>query len=317
MELMPSCSDARNLQSAYPGIFEDPVSALVSSPNRRSQSSIFRCLVCSTPLPPRSFALLPEGYLIPIPALTVANLARELPPLQLAECASELCSAYRKDPRDPRGMHDRSPVLDIAELRDYLNRASGVTGSKAARRVAPFIVEASASPMETTLALLLCLPKQKGGMGLPKPEMNARITIPPNLRRLAKRGYVRADLLWRRQKVLVEYDSDWAHANTRSLNADAAKRNVLQRMGYTVITLTKDQVNEWGAFWEFASIVSHALRRGQGRDLGDWTNQQVRLWASRGCGTDCPELPFSADDAPSPRLPQPSLLQEPAQSAGS
>ncbi|WP_251230247.1 endonuclease domain-containing protein [Adlercreutzia aquisgranensis] len=171
--------------------------------------------------------------------------------------------------------------------------------------------------METTLALLLCLPKQKGGMGLPKPEMNARITIPPNLRRLAKRGYVRADLLWRRQKVLVEYDSDWAHANTRSLNADAAKRNVLQRMGYTVITLTKDQVNEWGAFWEFASIVSHALRRGQGRDLGDWTNQQVRLWASRGCGTDCPELPFSADDAPSPRLPQPSLLQEPAQSAGS
>lgn len=273
--------EVESLKRSYPGVFPDPVQVIVGGASFRSRSQTVASTVSHATYPTGSFVLLPEGHLLPSPALTILGLAGKLPLFKVAECACELCGSYRKDQSDPRGMRDEPAVLTSAGLRAYLDGVISARGLRAAREAAAFVADGSGSPMETIAMLLLSLSVRRGGAGLPKPEMNAAIEIPAGFRRLAGKSYVKADLLWRREKVIVEYDSDWAHGNPRALNSDAARRNALQGMGYTVISLTRSQLSEWGGFCEFARVVLLALRRREPRVTKDWTECRLRIWANR------------------------------------
>ena len=274
-------AEVEGLKRSYPDVFPDPIQVVVSGASFRSRSQTVASTVSHMAYPEGSFVLLPEGHLLPSPALTILGLAGKLPLFKVAECACELCGSYRKDQSDPRGMRDEPPVLTSAGLRAYLDSVISARGLRAAREAASFVADRSGSPMETIAMLLLSLTVRRGGAGLPKPEMNTVIEIPVGFRRLAGKSYVKADLLWRREKVIVEYDSDWAHGNSRALNSDAARRNALQGMGYTVISLTRNQLSEWGGFCEFVQVVLHALGRRGPRVTKDWTERQLRIWANR------------------------------------
>ena len=54
---------------------------------------------------------------------------------------------------------------------------AGIYGARRAARYARYVQDCSASPMETNLFLLLCLPTSEGGYGLPLPELNADLPI--------------------------------------------------------------------------------------------------------------------------------------------
>lgn len=66
---------------------------------------------------------------------------------------------------------------------------------------------------------------------LPLPEPNRRI------------GRYRPDMLWREAKLIVELDGEDAHSTPAQLEADAARQAVLERLGYTVIRLTWEEVS--------------------------------------------------------------------------
>lgn len=254
-----------------------PLAVLVGDGRYRCRSRWVRCSVLTASLPEESFWWLTEGIMVAAPPLVVAGLARRCPLAVVVEYANELCGAYRKDSRDERGMVEARPVMSSGQFAGFAESLSRMWGTTVARAAASYIVDGAASPAESTIATLLCLGAEHGGMGLPKPEMNAVIDIPSHLQGLTGKRFVRADLLWRESRVVVEYDSDWAHGNSRALNDDSARRNTLQFLGYTVVSATRLQLFNWEKFQLFASSLGEML--GQPIRLEGREDECKRVWA--------------------------------------
>ena len=177
-------------------------------------------------------------------------------------------------------MNERKPVLSAQAVHDLADTDPRIDGIGKARNLSRYIVEDSGSPMETAVALLLSLPVRRGGAGLPKPKMNGIVDLPADIRRLAQRSYLKADLRWRAKKVAVEYDSDLVQGNAKALNSDAARRNALCHLGYTVVTLTREQLFDWRRFEEFVAVLSRLLRSQPSRAKRDWTQQRFAVWSA-------------------------------------
>lgn len=277
MAAKPTKDQVQALRLAYPGAFAAPPDLYVAAPSLRFRCEGAASTVRSASFPRGSFGRLRDGSLCPVPAHAVVALSAKLPDHYLVELACELAGSYRKDSRDPRGMVGRDPVLTAEGLRLYVEDAEGMGGVRGARKICPYVIEQSGSPMETTLYALFCLGIRLGGAGLPKPEMNARIDLSDKQRAATGRSYLKADMLWRENRVVLEYDSDWAHGNARSLNRDAARRNALQELGYTVITVTKDQVFDRERFLSMESSLARTLGKPT-RAKKDWEEKRFRVW---------------------------------------
>ncbi len=85
--------------------------------------------------------------------------------------------------------------------------------------------------------------------GVPRPECNVDIVV--NGEWLA-----RADLAWRKARLIVEYDGA-VHLSEEQRRSDAARRNLLQAAGWLVIVFT---ANDLRRPWLMASMVKRALR---------------------------------------------------------
>lgn len=108
------------------------------------------------------------------------------------------------------------------------------------------------------------------------PEANGRIELPGSAGPVVRFG----DLLWRDQRVVLEYDSDAHHTGVDRLNADAARRTQLQAAGYTVITLTRQQLDDPAAFDVVVRALCHALgQRARLRGVRNAGEREARLRA--------------------------------------
>lgn len=176
----------------------------------------------------------------------------------LAELGCELCGTYSK--RDTsRGYTKRErPLLSSSTLLFYLGRMAFCYGARRMREALPWIIDGMASPMETALYLLICLPPSLGGLGIMRPISNAKINVPQELRVgvHAWRQIVMPDLFWPERGVVVEYDSDEAHAGRE--REDQERRELLQDMGYVVIVFHADDVLDRGKFSaKVSSLAGH------------------------------------------------------------
>ena len=116
----------------------------------------------------------------------------------------------------------------------YLEKCEGIHGVKAAKRASSYLIKRSASPMESLLSMLLCLPPSLGGFGLPRPELNCPIET--------KEGGIamrRCDLCWPDQQFALEYDSDTFHSDASKLHLDSSRRSALEKAGVHVVSVTK------------------------------------------------------------------------------
>ena len=68
--------------------------------------------------------------------------------------------------------------------------------------------------------------------GLPAPEANARL------------GRYRPDLLWREQRLVVEFDSWTHHSSRQSFESDRRRDSEMTSAGYTVVRVTWRQLHE-------------------------------------------------------------------------
>jgi hypothetical protein len=114
---------------------------------------------------------------------------------------------------------------DVDTLRDYAFR-SHLDGVQRARRVAMMVRAGAASPRESDLRWEIV------GAGLPEPELN--IDIVDDLGEFLARG----DLVYRRWKVVVEYDG-WQHERDAwQRQYDHLRRERLESAGWRVIVVT-------------------------------------------------------------------------------
>lgn len=114
-----------------------------------------------------------------------------------------------------------APHDDLREVVSWARRRRGVA---AARDVVALLDAGAESPPESRVRYLLI------SHGIPRPECNANISV--NGQWLA-----RGDMVWREEKVVAEYDGA-VHLPERRRQYDAARRNLLQSYGWTVIVFT-------------------------------------------------------------------------------
>lgn len=214
--------------------------------------------VVKTPLPAGSFARIAPAVFLSSPELSFLQMASALPFEQLVLYGCELCAGFARSDFSETGLEERTPLTNVASLQRLISRMHGANGVKTARRALPFICENAASPREIALTLLLSLPYRYGGYSLPAPTLNERIDITAGNAAFASKQFYRADLLWGSHKLVVEYDSN-LHANPASIASDARRRNALLAMGYTVITVTNEQIKSTDEMYKVAKLIARRL----------------------------------------------------------
>lgn len=200
----------------------------------------------------------------------------------------ELCGTYSQWRLEPNIMGDPyylerketractfdvPPVMRTKNALAFADRLSGIRGSAGAKRALKWVLDNSASPMETVIYLLLCLPKRLGGYGLPKPTLNPKITIsnPDGV----KERY--PDLFWLGKNIDVEYNSDSAHSGEWSRYRDSKREIELTVANVKVLPLTRPQLMNVDEFDAFAQGLRKMLGvRARGVDDG-WVHRRAYL----------------------------------------
>lgn len=212
---------------------------------------------------------------IPSLGFLLVQLAQSVPFCELVEIAFEMCGSYSLAP-DGSSFASCARAITAKKLNGQISRIGNMRGVEQARRAASCVIDGSASPAETKLAMLLCLRRTLGGYGLPKPTMNERIFVTEAARASTPNRSFVCDLYWKNAKLDVEYDSDQFHASSEGIASDAQRRNALQLMGFTVITATRKQMRDRDAFDDMAraiaKIIGYRLPRANARWL-DARNQ--------------------------------------------
>lgn len=215
-------------------IDEKPVSILVSCKANMRKSQNLSPRIWSGKHPSRSFYKIAQDLYISTPEATFLQLGKESSLIQLITIGYELCGSYGLSAQSDSGFLRREPRSNPRLIERYLEKCDGIHGVKAAKRASSYIAKGSASPMESLLSMLLCLPPSLGGFGLPRPELN--FPIETNEGGIVMR---RCDLYWPDQRFALEYDSDTFHSDASKLHLDSSRRSTLEKAGVHVVSVTK------------------------------------------------------------------------------
>ncbi|WP_232050886.1 endonuclease domain-containing protein [Arabiibacter massiliensis] len=232
-----------------------PVNVLVSSALARVQTKSVLSHEWSF-LPDRSVIDAGQGFFVSTPEFCFLQMASRLSLARLIQVGCELCGTYAQDKYGPARRRE-VPLTSVAKLRAFVEAVPGAYGRAKALRALRFVLDGAASPMETVLALLLCLPYRLGGYGIEKPRLNFHVDVPSHQRKLADRRYCECDLCWPEANLVVEYDSKLYHTDPERQESDSRRRGTLVSLGFTVLTVSRMQVMDGGAFNRLAHQVAN------------------------------------------------------------
>jgi very-short-patch-repair endonuclease len=253
-------------------IAQRPLHLLVGDVNARRIRNDVSFHTCGESLRAGSLCETSRGFWVSSPEYCFLQMASTVSLLELIILGYELCGLYRLAPNPENGeigLISANPLTNTARLTDFLAKSEGMKGRKRALRALQHIADNSASPRETALTMLLCLPYKLGGFGFKLPELNYRIDISKTHRSTASKSHYYCDLFWPAPKLAVEYDSDQFHTESEQIASDAKRRNALESQGITVITVTRQQVNAVVEFNKVGALISkHLGKRIQYLDPG-------------------------------------------------
>ena len=268
--------------SAKARFFSDgvPVHATVAHARLRRTGGGIETSVRKGPFHPRSFMRIDGGLYISTPEMAFCEMASALSLEQLIALGFELCGTYRRTSTFGSARYDATPLTSPGALASFVEKSPPFKGVKKARRALHFILAGSASPRESELAMLLCLPYSLGGYGLPRPTMNAEMPLPKNVGATG-RSSLRCDLYWPAARLDVEYDSAKFHSAERLLANDSVRRMALESMAITSVNLTAEHLRRASLFDEAARGIARILGK-RVRLPGDFRLKQEGLWRELG-----------------------------------
>lgn len=269
---VPFADDAALHDIDFPWAAEDMLDVLVPNGDARRRSRQLRCHVWGEEPPQGSFLLLGPHVLVSSPEFMLLQMAHELDVVQLVRLGCELCGTYTLDPSVESGISSRQPLSTPDDLIKFSSLAGSSPGRRKAEMALRHILANSASPRETDLAMLLCLPKRLGGYGLPHPEINPWIKTGGGTS-----GLRAADLFWRDALLDVEYDSTYFHAGDRQLARDSARRAELRESGIDVLTVTNAQIHDMRELDRVARLIRTALGLSDNEPIYDYASRKMSL----------------------------------------
>ena len=219
------------------------------------------------------------GVFVASPELCLAQLSRGRHPARVAQIAFELCGSYRRDSRNSAGFVAASPLTDLEKVKRFMDEApERFKGIGSLKKVIAFVLEGSRSPMETDVAILFSFSRRRGGRGYVGFNLNGLVEVPPLLVDSVNQPYYHVDFLWPEKRVAVEYDSDLAHLGSERIARDATRKNSLQLLGYTTLTLTRMQLMDWDSFCLFANALEKAIGVKKRPASRNYSGEQKALW---------------------------------------
>ena len=234
-----------------------PLHLAVSTPAARRASSYKHCHTMARPLPEAFVQVSPDVF-VQAPPHLCAELARHLPLVPFLCLLYSLTGHYVSHDNAP--LTPVAPLTSVDDLRRFAVAHPRTPGMKPLLAALPFVADNSASPMETALALLLCLPCAQGGFGLPLPVLNRPVAVDARQGLSVGQQTYRCDLLWPEPGLAIEYDGEQYHTGTFRIAHDVGRRNDLAYLGITVLVATKRQLFDARAFHGLALQVAHHLR---------------------------------------------------------
>ncbi|MCL2825818.1 MAG: endonuclease domain-containing protein [Eggerthellaceae bacterium] len=237
-------------------------------------------------MPEGSMISIGDGLYVGSPNLCFLQMANRLAFPKLLELGFELCGTYalpvpgaasEATDASQTSLYNRKPLTSKKSLIAFAEQMAGVSGAKAALKALHSIADSSASPMETILTILLTLPFRYGGYGFPLPEMNAKIRPAKTAKQNSNQSLYICDLYWPDVEVVAEYDSDTYHTGSDRISHDSQKRNSLEAMGVTVVTVTNRQISSIMQFEKVAKQIAVNMGRRMQYENPQFTQAQLQL----------------------------------------
>jgi hypothetical protein len=215
-------------------------------------------------VPKDAFSPAGEGSFVASPEFCFLQMASVLDFSSTVMLGMELCGFYSIDPTDEDGFAKRGVALTSVEhIRAFLAENKGLRGHRAAETALSYVSDGAASPMETAIYLLLCLPYKRGGYGLARPMLNYPIKLGAQALQLSG-GLPRwGDLCWPDDRLDLEYLGVASHEGTGKMLSDRRRTLAIEEAGYEVIEITKEQVLDLEAF----DIVARRIAAKLGKRL--------------------------------------------------
>ena len=244
------------------------IHVLVPTPTMLCDSSIHKSHLIMSPLPVGSLLKISDEVFTVSPSLLFLQLGKQLSWLDLALIGAELCGQYSLLPANSPGMRRCAPITQNAALAAYIKKFPHARGIRTAARALDCISDLSASPLESSLFLLLTLPVKWGGYGLPKPSMNPSSPLSKRTARVMGVDELHCDLRWHDPHVALEYNSKDHHVG--HLTHDARRTNALTAEGERVYTMTPAILANPIECDNLVKLIAHNLgHRLRGNALGD------------------------------------------------
>ena len=225
--------------------FKKPLHIGVTEKTMRNQIDNLKIHLLPDPLPENSLIFVSDGIYVCSPELCFLQAANELSLPELVFLGIELCAIYCRDEDSEYGQRRRDPLMSLASLEGFLNQANNLHGIKKARRASKYILERSNSPMESRLAAIAVLPISVGGYGIKNTLLNYDVLL--SQKGSYYYGWDRCccDMVWKKEKVVLEYDSKLSHLSVEQHRKDKKRSTALTFSGYKVISLTEEQVKHF------------------------------------------------------------------------
>ena len=237
---------------------KNPLHVLVADKNLRRCNNVCVSHVWKHPLPKGSVVDSGRGFYVISPELCFVVMARYLSFAELVEFGFYLCGSYVGIGEK---IYSCRPLTTKNQIKDCIEKNRKVAGAGKAEDALKYVLENSASPMETKLAMLLCLPPKRGGYGFVAPTLNYQIDKQANKWGTTFANYYKCDLTWPEARVALEYDSNLYHTGADHLASDSIRRTELINLGYTVISVASPQVTTTMGTKNLANALAKQMNR--------------------------------------------------------
>ncbi len=256
--------DIKSLAAASDTIamLSTPYTVLIPEHTQRRASKLVTSRTLSAEIKEPYLVGIDDDCLCVIPELLFALYCQRHDLASSVQLGLELCGTYTCPAFSDHmcfTSYDLSKLTDVASIRGFLSRNPGIYGARRAARYARYVQDCSASPMETNLFLLLCLPTSEGGYGLPLPELNADLPIIQYLGSKHVPGIRYGDLVFQSARAVLEYQSIEHHSDPDKIEADEDRRDDIEASGYTVMFITPARIKDFDRFEAVAQRLAYYL----------------------------------------------------------
>ena len=238
-----------------------PLHILEGNPAHEPRTLLAHCHKSRRPLDSRLIYEVDCGASVCAPTLALRQLAHIMGLTDIALIAYELRGSYAlsRDAEDGF-VGELAPIASAAGLCSQIPLLPWSAQDRESRRVRmalKAVVDGSASPMESKLALMLFLPRTVGGFGLPKALLNHPIPVRGRAASYTRRQLIIPDMYWPKARLVLEYLGGH-HDDPGRAALDSERDNAFAAMGHSVIDVTRREARDLGTLSAIAADICRA-----------------------------------------------------------